>query len=82
MHTQPTDEGGAPVGGVLHIGTGYARILVVVTEGCSGLRAYAGLASSYFERVTENFERLTDEAWAEQMPAAADPAWLSSIVAR
>jgi hypothetical protein len=82
VHTQPTDEGGNPVGRVLHAGTGFARLMVVVTEGCSGPRAYAGLASSYFEHITEDFERLTDEQWKTMAPAAADPPWLSPIVAR
>ncbi|HEY3495503.1 MAG TPA: DUF3160 domain-containing protein, partial [Polyangiaceae bacterium] len=43
VHTQPTDEVGNPVGRVLHVGTGDARLMVVVAETCSGPRAYAGL---------------------------------------
>jgi hypothetical protein len=82
VHTQPTDPGGTPVGRVLHVGTGYARLMVVITEGCSGPRAYAGLASSYFEHVTENFERLSDEEWLPLVPSAPDPAWLSGVVVR
>jgi hypothetical protein len=82
VHTQPTDEGGNPVGRVLHVGTGFARLMVVVTEGCSGPRAYAGLASSYFEHVTENFQRLSDEEWKPMVPGAADPPWVSEIVVR
>lgn len=84
VHTQPTDEGGTPVGKVLHVATGMPRLMVVINEGCSGPRAYAGLASSYFERVTENFERLQDEPWAEEIEQShpADPSWLSDIVQR
>ena len=53
VHTQPTDEGGNPVGRVLHVGTGYARLMVVTADTCTGPRAYAGLVSSYYEEVTE-----------------------------
>jgi hypothetical protein len=58
--------------------------MVVISEGCSGPRAYAGLASSYFERVTANFERLQDEPWAKEVQQAhpVDPSWLSDIVQR
>src|SRR4029078_9956792 len=77
VHTQPTDEGGNPVGHVLPVGTGAARLMVVVTEGCSGPRAYAGLASSYYEKVTDDFERLTDEEWAAGVYNEPDPACLS-----
>lgn len=80
VHTQPTDEVGNPVGRVLHVGTGPARMMVVVADGCSGPRAYVGLASSYFEKTTEQFERLTDEKWAAGVYDEADPAWLSEIV--
>ena len=82
VHTQPTDEVGTPVGKVLHVGTGFVRLMVVVTEGCSGPRAYAGLASSYFEHVTENFQRLSDQEWKPMAPQAVSPPWLEEIVAR
>jgi hypothetical protein len=80
VHTQPTDEGGAPVGRVLHVGTGAPRLMVVINETCTGPRAYAGLASSYFEQITENFERLTDEGWAESVLDRTSPAWLDAVV--
>lgn len=83
VHTQPTDEGGASVGRVLHVGTGPARSMVVITEGCSGPRAYAGLAASYYERITENFERLTDEQWITEFDDGAGPSdvpWMSDLV--
>ena len=84
VHTQPTDEAGNLVGKVLHVATGMPRLMVVISEGCSGPRAYAGLASSYFERVTANFERLQDEPWAKEVQQAhpVDPSWLSDIVQR
>lgn len=76
VHTQPTDESGATVGRVLHVGTGDARFMVVTVDTCAGPRAYAGLASSYYEVVTENFERLTDEVWAGRQRDATDVPWL------
>jgi len=84
VHTQPTDEMGTPVGKVLHVGTGSPRTLVVSVNTCTGPRAYVGLVSSYFERTTENFERLTDEQWATELLTATppDPAWMSGVVSR
>lgn len=84
VHTQPTDEGGNPVGKVLHVGTGSPRLLVLTADTCVGPRAYVGLASSYFERVTENFERLTDETWADELKSAtpADVPWMTDLVVR
>lgn len=84
VHTQPTDEAGNPVGKVLHVGTGMPRLMVVTVDTCVGPRAYAGLASSYFERVTENFERMDDEAWAAELNAATPPdvPWMKDLVVR
>jgi hypothetical protein len=79
IHTQPTDEGGNPVGRVLHVANGQPTLMVVTLDGCSaGPRAYVGLASSYHERVTESFTRLTDSQWAADVRAnrnPAPPAW-------
>jgi hypothetical protein len=80
VHTQPTDEAGNTVGRVLHVGTGPTRMMVVVAEGCSGPRAYVGLASSYYEETTEKFERLNDPKWAAGVYNEADPAWLTDVV--
>jgi hypothetical protein len=85
VHTQPTDEGGAPVGRVLHVGTGMPRLMVVTVDTCQGPRAYAGLSSSYFEVVTEDFDRLDDIRWSEQLTGDTPPAevpWLSPLIAR
>ncbi|MEZ4310922.1 MAG: DUF3160 domain-containing protein [Polyangiaceae bacterium] len=51
VHTQPTDAAGNPVGRILHVGTGPARLMVVTADTCVGPRAYVGLASSYFEKI-------------------------------
>jgi hypothetical protein len=84
VHTQPADAGGNAVGRVLHVGTGDPRQMVVTTDTCGGPRAYVGLASAYFERVTEGFVRLTDREWASsiQAGAPADVAWMADIVRR
>jgi hypothetical protein len=75
IHTQPTDEVGTPVGRVLHVASGQPTLMVVTLDGCSaGPRAYVGLASSYHERVTENFVRMNDMQWAQEVKASGNPA--------
>ena len=80
VHTQPTDEGGAMVGRVLHVGTGIPRLMVVVADNCSGPRAYAGLASSYREKITENFERLDDPTWERTYFSEPEVPWMQDLV--
>jgi hypothetical protein len=82
VHTQPTDESGNEVGRVLHVGTGYARQMVVTIEACDGPRAYVGLASSYYETVTQNYQRLTDNDWESMLgkTSTTSPAWQTSIL--
>lgn len=80
VHTQPTDAAGSPVGRVLHVGTGLPRLMVVIAEGCSGPRAYAGMASSYREKVTENYERLDDESWAAMVHGEPEVPWMKDLV--
>lgn len=85
VHTQPTDEVGNPVGRVLHVGTGLPRLMVVTAETCEGPRAYVGLASSYFEKITEDYERLDDKTWADEIQQSGHPAdvpWMSDLVVR
>jgi len=50
----------------------------------SAIRAYAGLASSYFELVTENYQRLDDPTWAKRVTgqSPADVPWMVGLVAR
>ncbi|WP_441291732.1 DUF3160 domain-containing protein [Sorangium sp. KYC3313] len=84
VHTQPTDAGGAPVGRVLHVGTGLPRLMVVTADPCGTPRAFVGLASSYFEKITGDFQRMTDEAWADELHQATpdDVAWMKDLVSR
>jgi hypothetical protein len=80
VHTQPTDEAGAPVGRVLHVGNGTPRLMVVIADSCSGPRAYAGLATSYREKITENFERLNDKTWEASWFQEPETPWMQPLV--
>lgn len=84
VHTQPTDAQGGFVGRVLHVGTGYPRLMVMTAETCAGPRAYAGVVSSYQEVVTEQLTRLTDEEWAGRLASGNPPdvPWLADVVVR
>ncbi len=64
VHTCPTDEFGDFVGWVLHAGTGPINLAVLVTEIPGGqTAAFIGPVMSYYEHVSTNFKRLTDEEW-------------------
>jgi hypothetical protein len=64
VHTCPTDELGAMVGWVLHAGTGPVDLAVVSTElPDRRLVSFIGPVMSYYEHVSTNFKRLTDEEW-------------------
>ena len=78
VHTNPVDTA------VLHVATGLPRLMIVTADGCNGPRAYAGLVSSYFEKTTSNFQRLTDMEWSKEIMQAppADVSWMSGLVAR
>jgi hypothetical protein len=83
VHTQYTDEGGNVVGRVLHVGAADPRLMIVTANtSCSGPSAYAGLAFSYHELVTENFQRLTDQDWKTMIATAppADVPWLAPVL--
>ena len=84
VHTQPTDAAGNPVGRVLHVGTGYPRLMVLTANTCTGPRAYAGLVSSYFEEITTNFTRLDDPTWESRFPnqSLIDVAWMNGLIVR
>ncbi len=82
VHTQPTEADGSPAGKVLHAGTGFARMMVVAVETCEGPRAYVGVASSYYETVTRDYERLTDPQWQGMVRGEADVPWMQDLVVR
>jgi hypothetical protein len=84
VHTQPADAAGNIVGRVLHVATGRPRLMVLSVDSCQGPRAYAGVVSAYFEKITDNFKRMTDQEWATQISAAtpADVPWMQDLVVR
>ena len=68
VHTQPTDWPGAIVGRVLHVGVGKINLGVFLADSPSENyqpMAYVGPVMSYYEKITENFDRLTDQRWSE-----------------
>lgn len=88
VHTQPTDEFGAPVGKVLHVGVGDVNLgiyLVEQTHSDVPRCAYVGPAMSYYEVTTGGFDRLTDERWAEDYLFTGDtpprPDWVNVYLA-
>jgi Protein of unknown function (DUF3160) len=81
VHTQPADAAGNILGNVLHVATGFPRLLTVTIDTCAGPRAYAGMAYSYHELVKGNFERLNDEQWSALASDAAEVPWAEGFVA-
>ncbi|MGE5354036.1 MAG: DUF3160 domain-containing protein [Acidobacteriota bacterium] len=66
IHTAPTDELGNPVGWVKHAGTGPVNMGVFLIETPSAENvAFVGPVLSYYELTTTNFQRLTDDDWAQ-----------------
>ena len=64
IHTAPTDAAGNPVGWVLHVGTGKVDIMVLNAATTDGRAiSYVGPVYRYYEYVSTNFKRLTDEEW-------------------
>jgi Protein of unknown function (DUF3160) len=56
----------------------------IAIDTCAGPRTFRGFVSSYFERVTETFQRLNDEDWLVELSQRPPPdvAWLGLLVAR
>lgn len=89
VHTQPTEYGGAVVGKVLHVGNGPINMGVFLAENpCNPgqYMAFAGPVSSFHQKVTLNFERLTDQQWEEYYWSGYNsypqrPDWVSSYLA-
>jgi len=79
VHTAPTDDLGNSVGWVLHVGTGSARWVVLTVKDCNGTQAFVGPASSYYEVVTSDFDRLDDQRWFARLlgdEGGPPPAWI------
>lgn len=84
VHTAPTDAEGNPVGWVLHVGAGPID-LAIVTAPLPGGQSYAfiGPVLNYYERVTSNFKRLTDQEWDTLCTSAPQfrPAFVNAYLA-
>ena len=68
VHTQPTDRFGAEIGRVLHVGVGKINLGVFLADSPSDNykpMCFVGPVMSYYEKITENFDRLTDERWTD-----------------
>lgn len=66
VHTQPTDEFGHMVGKVLHTAVGEVNLGMFLAPSPAEphrLMAFAGPVMSYYEKITDNFNRLTDQDW-------------------
>jgi len=66
VHTQPTDADGNMVGRILHVGVGKINLGVFLAPSPSANfepMAFVGPVFSYYEKITENFKRFTDEEW-------------------
>ena len=87
VHTQPTDEFGNVVGRVLHVGVGMINLGMFLADSPSdGYQpmAYVGPVMSYYEAITDNFDRLTDERWTtivENHDVPPRPDWVNIYLA-
>jgi hypothetical protein len=89
VHTQPTDAAGNMVGKVLHVGVGKVDLGVFLAQSPSAgfaPMAYVGPVSSYYQKITSNFKRLTDEEWRTTVRSSHEtlpqrPDWINSYCA-
>ena len=84
VHTCPEDPSGSLIGWVLHVGTGPVNLAIVTPEVPGvGPSAYIGPVMSFYQRVTTDFKRLTDEEWVTEYANAASfrPSWVNSYLA-
>lgn len=84
VHTAPTDEDGDPVCWVLHVGTGPINLAVVVATPPGGVQtAFVGPVMSYYEHLSTNFQRLTDEEWQTMYNVSPSlrPSWVNIYLA-
>ena len=83
IHTTPSDCAGNINGWVTHVGTGFVNLGVFIANVPSGEKvAFVGPLNSYYEYVTDNFLRLTDDEWtATYLQSAARPSWVNLYLA-
>ena len=71
VHTIPMDADGNDVGWVLHAGTGRINLAVLTSELPSGEDcSFVGPVYSYYEFISNDFKRLTNQEWREMNGAA------------
>ncbi len=76
VHTQPTDQNGIPVGHVLHVGVGKIDLGFFIAPSPSFEYQpvlFVGPVMSYYEKLTSNFTRMTNEEWADLVRADQTP---------
>ena len=87
VHTQPIDCGGNVVGKVLHAGAGRVNLGVFLADAPYGedmSMAFIGPVMSYYQTITDNFERLTDVGWTEMIQKGdlpSRPDWVNVYLA-
>ena len=83
VHSAPFDCAGGMPGYVVHAGTGSINLGVFVADAYDGVQtAYVGPVMSYYEYVTEDFLRLTDEEWNDEyLQSALRPNWVNLYLA-
>ncbi len=83
IHTTPTDCNANFIGAVTHVGTGPINLGVFIAQLPNGKQtAFVGPCFSYYEYVTTNFLRLTDQEWENQyLYSALRPSWVNLYLA-
>lgn len=84
VHTCPTDASGKLIGWVLHVGTGPVNMAIVVADLPDiGPAAFIGPVMSYYQRVTTQFQRLTDGEWSTAYATVPSfrPSWVNAYLA-
>ncbi|MCX4247979.1 DUF3160 domain-containing protein [Paraliomyxa miuraensis] len=83
VHTAPTDEAGNERGWVQHMATGHPVLMVLTVPQCDGPRAYVGPISSYYDVLTEGYDRWSDSDWRAALDGGSEPArpgWTGSFL--
>jgi len=83
IHSAPFDCNGGMPGYVVHVGTGPVNLGVFIANAYDTIStAYVGPVMSYYEYITEDFLRLTDEEWNDQyLQSALRPEWVNIYLA-
>ena len=87
VHTQPTDSAGNLVGKLLHVGVGKINLGVFLADSPVNNfqpTCFVGPLMSYYEKITGNFQRLTDEEWSSLLQSddlPPRPDWVNIYLA-